>query len=115
MVRPAGELDAVGAPIVADAVRDAAGQYPYVLLDLRLVGFLDAGGVRALLRGHEEARVRGSLLVVVGACHTVGRVLRACGAHETLVLCDLPRGASTITADLPVEDILADAVGSART
>jgi anti-anti-sigma factor len=55
-----------------------------VLIDLRAVSFLDAAGIRALLRVHDSAVGHRVALRVTGAHGVVDRVLRITGAHRVL-------------------------------
>ncbi len=59
-LRLAGELDLLGAPILRAAVQQlSAGQGAVVMLDLRLLKFIDSSGIRAILEVQEHCGAHG--------------------------------------------------------
>lgn len=92
VLRPAGEMDALGAPAVAARIAALASTDACVVLDMRLVTFVDARGIHALLAGDRAARRSGARLIVVGVDHTTWRVLRICGVERELTLMDVADG-----------------------
>jgi anti-anti-sigma factor len=72
----AGELDIETGPILEDAVnRTLDGQRGEFHLDLRGLTFMDAGGVRALLRVQNRVESLERRLVLISPTPLVGRVL----------------------------------------
>ncbi|MBV9943540.1 MAG: STAS domain-containing protein [Solirubrobacterales bacterium] len=54
VMRASGELDLCSAPQLRQALDEAADRMPSgVILDLELISFIDAAGIRAVLRGAE--------------------------------------------------------------
>lgn len=104
VVRPAGEMDSFGAPAVAELVADLAGTCSRIVLDMRLVTFLDARGIHALLEGDHSARRHQARQIVVGLNHSVLRILRICHVDRDLTLADVPADDPARAADLPLDD-----------
>ena len=101
VIAPAGELDLAGAPILERAVQEAAhsGSSPLVL-DLKDLTFIDAAGLRALMRADEAL---GGRLVVRSPGPDVLRVLIIAGADQRL--CLEPRRSPTGSADLAASNV----------
>lgn len=82
VMRLSGELDLCSASEVRQAFDEAAARTPTrVLLDLEGVTFIDAAGIRAILRG---AEIFGSRFVLVRTPPRVRRVLTLAGVDEWL-------------------------------
>lgn len=103
VVRPAGEMDASGAPAVAELVGELARTCRRVVLDMRLVTFVDARGIHALVEGDQEARRVGARQIVVGVGPAVLRILQICRVDQELTLADLPHDDPAQAADLPLD------------
>lgn len=73
----AGELDLCTAPVLADAIRDAAARASAIEIDLAEVTFMDSQGLHLLLRSQELVG-RGSARLVA-ASHEVTRLFTAVG------------------------------------
>lgn len=80
VLRPSGELDRRAAAHLIEFVSAHARGHDHVVLDMRRVSFLDAGGVRALLVSDHRARAIDSQLSVRGMNRTCVRITRLCGA-----------------------------------
>ncbi len=104
VVRPAGEMDAVGAPSVADRVGDLIPSCELVVLDMRRVTFLDAGGIHTLLTCTRDARRQAARLLVVGLDPAFHRVLRICGVESELTLTDVCDGERIVGVGFPCGD-----------
>ena len=104
LIRASGEMDTLGAPVVAGRIEDLCRDCSSVLLDMRLVTFLDARGVHALLEGDRAARRHRGRLIVVGLDDTSRRVLRVCGVERELTLLDVEDGEHVCGVRLPVGD-----------
>ncbi|MBW0106305.1 STAS domain-containing protein [Pseudonocardia sp. KRD291] len=102
VIRPTGEMDTVGGPAVVEQVRALSEPGGRVVLDMRLVTFVDARGIRALLDGHRAARDVGARLVVVGPDQTVRRVLRICDPGRELTVMEVPEGEQACGVELAV-------------
>jgi anti-anti-sigma factor len=74
-VRLIGELDASNAPEVTEALRDQLRRDSELILDTTDLSFMDAQGVRMLLRLGKEATERGTSLTVVNCSRAVRRLL----------------------------------------
>lgn len=83
VVTVAGEVDIDTAPFFEDRLLGLAGS---IRLDLRAVTFMDASGVRALVRMHEHCEREGRSLSVQACSSHVERLLRSVG------LCDILTG-----------------------
>ncbi|RZT87254.1 anti-anti-sigma factor [Pseudonocardia sediminis] len=104
VVAPVGEMDSVGAPAVADRVRELVGCCECLVLDMRRVTFLDAGGIHALLDGARAARAVTTRLLVVGLDPAFHRVLRICGVESELTLTGVADGERAAGVPLPAPD-----------
>ncbi|MBO3744418.1 STAS domain-containing protein [Actinoplanes flavus] len=84
----AGELDEDTSEALIDVIINAAEHLDVstVVVDLRRVTFLSAGGVRALLRGCQATLERGRGFRVVNATGYVYQVLRISGVHRSLAV-----------------------------
>jgi anti-anti-sigma factor len=76
-----GELDSDEAPKLSDAITRAVRSHPGrpIGLDAEDLGFLDSGGIRALIESRQEAEAAGSRLTVVAASTVVFQVLEITG------------------------------------
>ena len=82
VIRLSGELDLCSASQVWQALDEAAVRTPTrVLLDLERLTFIDAVGIRAILRG---AEIFGSRFILVRTPPRVMRVLTLAGVDERL-------------------------------
>jgi anti-sigma B factor antagonist len=77
----AGEVDIDTAPLFEDRLLELAGS---IRLDLRAVTFMDAAGVRALVRTHDHCERGGRSLWVHACSPQVERVLRSLGLYDKL-------------------------------
>jgi anti-sigma B factor antagonist len=88
-----GELDIATAPQVAE-VLDGLGRgtdgVRHVVLDLRGLTFMDARGVRELIRQNNYAHENRHNLAVVRGREAIDRLLALTGVQELLVLVDDP-------------------------
>lgn len=87
VVAPAGELDLVTAPQLADALREHDG-VARLVLDLRGLTFMDSSGLRLLVGEHDRASREGYELAVVRGRDEVHRLLRLTRIDERLPLVD---------------------------
>jgi anti-sigma B factor antagonist len=88
-----GELDLVTVSKVAevlDGLEPQAAGVRHIVLDLRGLTFMDATGLRELLRQNEFARINRHNLAVVRGTDAIQRVLKLTGVEEMLVLVDDP-------------------------
>ena len=79
-----GELDIAGTGPLHECLARLAGRD--VVVDVRRLSFIDAGGMSVLVVAHGRARRQGRSLVVRGACREVRRVLDIGGLSH--LLCD---------------------------
>jgi anti-anti-sigma factor len=89
-LRPVGELDLAAVGRVENAL-DRVFQAPTtrrVVFDLRRLTFLDAAGLRTILRANDRARALAFELVVVRPPGTANRVFTLTRAGEQLNLVD---------------------------
>jgi anti-anti-sigma factor len=83
-----GDLDRLTGPLLVDLVA-GLGEHPADCIDIDLaeVGFLDLGGVRALLRVHRDCALEGVAVLVLNPRYYVRWLLEVTGVAE-LVLAD---------------------------
>jgi anti-anti-sigma factor len=84
---PAGEIDLVTAPLVADHLEAiAAGEVGHLVLDLEGVTFMDSNGVALLLGAWRRAAREGWALTIARTPPAVSAVLGLCGVDDVLPL-----------------------------
>lgn len=83
----AGELDLLGAPILAEAV--PAGGEPLVI-DLESVGFMDSSGLRALLEARQLCLESGRPFALARPSDAVRRVLELVDLEREFELIEAP-------------------------
>lgn len=88
-VRVTGELDIATAPELKQTLGHAGDRARRVVLDLRELTFMDAGGVHVIVDANARARRAGRRLVVVRGPYQVDRVLALTGARDRLEIVDL--------------------------
>lgn len=84
VVHVQGEIDAVSAPALGDAVQAAPGD---VELDLAGVDFVDSSGLRVLIEVHQRLAERGDVLTIADPTPPVQRMfeLSAVDAYLNIV------------------------------
>jgi anti-sigma B factor antagonist len=93
LIQLRGELDIATAPQVAeilDGLASAEGGVRHVVVDLRGLTFMDARGLRELLRQQDNAQQNRQNLAVVRGREAIERLLALTGVEELLVLVDDP-------------------------
>jgi anti-anti-sigma factor len=91
LVSLAGELDLASMDAVERELQRGETADPAVIvLDLRELSFMDATGVRVIVRAHRRV---GDRLVIVKGPRPVQRLLEICGLVERLPLVDAPPAA----------------------
>lgn len=84
-VATTGELDLLTVPELEATVRELVeAGFRHVIVDLRQAGFLDASGVRALLKLDASARAESAILEVIDGPANVQRVFELTGARARL-------------------------------
>jgi anti-anti-sigma factor len=84
-LRVSGEIDMATAPVLDDRLRAAQNNgYTGIVLDLENVTFMDASGLRALLRAAERARQSEKAFAMVKTPAIVQRVLQITGTAHLL-------------------------------
>ncbi|HET6507580.1 MAG TPA: STAS domain-containing protein [Baekduia sp.] len=82
---PAGEIDLVTAPLIADHLAAiAAGDVGHLVLDLEGVTFMDSNGVALLLGTWRRAAREGWTLTIARTPPVVAEVLTTCGLLDVL-------------------------------
>nr|WP_239029088.1 STAS domain-containing protein [Pseudonocardia acidicola] len=85
VVRPAGELDLVSAPLLVERVQFQLRFHEHVVVDLRDITFLASSGLRGLLDVRKAACAAGVTLYLTSAdTPGVARVLALTGLAEVL-------------------------------
>ncbi|MGH2591012.1 MAG: STAS domain-containing protein [Actinomycetota bacterium] len=92
VVRPTGDLDLESAKRFEDALGDAVDGHRSLIVDLRMVEFLDSEGLSALLRASDRATERGVTFRVVRGPRRVDRIFDLTGTRSRLDFIDLPAG-----------------------
>lgn len=93
LVELRGELDLATAPRVADVLESLAPDADgvrHVVLDLRGLTFMDARGLRELIRQNDYAHHNRHNLAIVRGREAIQRLLALTGVEELLVLVDDP-------------------------
>jgi anti-anti-sigma factor len=86
-----GELDLGSAPQFEAAVRAAEREAPGVIvIDLRLLDFMDSTGLNSLLRADLRAQEGGRRLVVVRGNEQIQRLFSVAGLDDRLTFVDEP-------------------------
>jgi len=85
VVRLVGELDLVGAPLLASELeRTETDRPPLLVLDVSELDFLDSAGLRVILAANARARERGAELVLTPSRPQLQRLLTIAGVEEHL-------------------------------
>jgi anti-sigma B factor antagonist/stage II sporulation protein AA (anti-sigma F factor antagonist) len=84
---PSGELDIATAPLLIAALR-AHDDYERLVVDLRLLSFMDSSGLRLLVAETDRAEARGYQLQLVRGGAEVSRLLRLTRFDEKLPFVD---------------------------
>ncbi|MBT3659813.1 MAG: STAS domain-containing protein [Rhodospirillaceae bacterium] len=71
-----GDVDLSCSSLVRDALMEKIGQTAITVVDLAGVEMIDSSGVASLVEGHQQAKKRGSRLVLVACRPTVLKVLQ---------------------------------------
>ncbi|GAA4661919.1 anti-sigma factor antagonist [Amycolatopsis dongchuanensis] len=101
LARTAGELDALGAPVLRDYLDTGLGTSDFVL-DLEDVTFLGSSGLQVLLDTDAAATRRGQRWAVVGSHRAVTRPIELTGLAGLLPLRpDVPAAISWLTLPRP--------------
>src|ERR1044072_8337149 len=86
-IAPAGEVDLVTAPLIADHLEAiAAGEVRHLVLDLEGITFMDSNGVALLLGTWRRAAREGWTLTIANTPPVVADVLHTCGLLDVLPL-----------------------------
>jgi anti-sigma B factor antagonist len=84
-----GELDLVGAPLLAEEIERAETDgRPSLVLDMQDLQFIDSAGLRVILSAHERAGERGEEFAVTPGPAQVQRLLAIAGVSEHLSVID---------------------------
>ena len=84
LVAVAGELDMATVPTLEARLEEAAGKGLDIALDLHALNFIDASGLRALLRAKADAREQGRRFEIVSQGAPLTRLLAITGAGAQL-------------------------------
>jgi anti-sigma B factor antagonist len=79
-----GELDAVTAPAVQAALKDALADDMDLLVDCTELTFIDSSGIAVLVRTQQMLAARGRRLRIVNAKATIERLFQVTGLTELL-------------------------------
>lgn len=86
-----GELDLVSSPALERAIGDQAqSDVELIVLDLRLLDFMDSTGLHTVLRIQQAAHDEGRRLALVRGPDRVQRLFELTGLTETLTIVDSP-------------------------
>lgn len=84
LARTAGELDALGAPVLRDCLDRRIGPGQRFVLDLDEVTFLGSAGLEVLMDTNDRAKLNQVKWALVGNHRAVARPLRVTGLAERL-------------------------------
>jgi anti-anti-sigma factor len=95
-VAVSGELDLSNALVFEEELRriEENSGSPLLVLDLRLLKFMDSTGLRLILSAHARAINRGRKLAIVEGGEAIRRIFRLTGVLERLNVVDAPVGAA---------------------
>jgi anti-sigma B factor antagonist len=86
-----GELDLRTSPYLEERLNGAFGAgAELVILDLRMIEFMDSTGLRVLLAAHQGAKETGRRFALVRGADQVERVLTLTGVRDLLTVVDAP-------------------------
>ena len=86
-----GELDLRTSPELEERLDGAfAGGAELVILDLRMIEFMDSTGLRVILGSHQRAKETGRRFALVRGADQVERVLTLTGVRDLLTIVDGP-------------------------
>lgn len=85
-----GDLDVATVPELDDALRRAQADAATVVVDLRGLGFIGAGGVELMLATEDRIRQAGGRLLVVRGPSGCERLFALVAIEDRLELVDLP-------------------------
>jgi anti-sigma B factor antagonist len=86
-----GELDLMSSPILDQALEDAYGSYPeLIVVDLRELEFMDSTGLHRLVAAQQRAVQSGQRFGVVRGGEQVQRLFDLTGIAELLTVVDAP-------------------------
>ncbi|HTU87687.1 MAG TPA: STAS domain-containing protein [Solirubrobacteraceae bacterium] len=98
-----GELDLRTSPELEQRLNGAFGAgAELVILDLRMIEFMDSTGLRVLLGSHQQAKENGRRFALVRGADQVERVLTLTGVRDLLTIVDAP-DELLATGDAPAE------------
>jgi anti-sigma B factor antagonist len=95
-VRVQGEVDALTAPQMGQAVDALLAQKRRVVLDLQDVDFMDLHGLAVLMRASRRARSDGGSFAIARPAHCVKRLVELVRAENALRI--LPDGSDPLDA-----------------
>jgi anti-sigma B factor antagonist len=95
VVAPEGDIDLRTAPAVRSELEAARGEAACVVLDLRLVEFMDSSGIRLLVEAQLAADRDGASFAVVRGPAPVQRLFELAGLDGRLTLVDEPAQAAS--------------------
>jgi anti-sigma B factor antagonist len=90
VVRVQGEVDAVTAPRMGEAVNRLLGRGRRVVLDLERVDFMDLHGLAVLMRATRKARADGGSFAIARPAYCVRRLVQLVHAENEIPV--LPGG-----------------------
>jgi anti-sigma B factor antagonist len=96
VVRVKGEVDAVTAPRMGEAVNRLLARKANVVLDLQDVAFMDLHGLAVLMRASRRARSDGGSFAIAHPAYCVKRLVQLVRAENALRI--LPDGSDPLDA-----------------
>jgi len=88
-VLASGELDAAGAPLLAQALRDAQSSARLVVVDLCDLTFIDTAGVHVLVDASVRALLDGRRLLVARPAAHIAKVFALTGTSDAVEMFDI--------------------------
>jgi anti-anti-sigma factor len=87
-IRLAGELDLAAAPLLQHTLREPLAGVQLIVLDLRDVTFMDSTGLHVVIDSYNQARQRGSRLVMIRGSAQVDRLFELGGVSDRFEIVD---------------------------
>ena len=104
VLAPQGEIDMLTASHLTASIAGHCREHTQLVLDMRLVDFLDVRGVHALHTGDRLARARHSTMLLVGADQSTARVINLCDDDRASALRGPRPDTTSATASQDVPD-----------
>jgi anti-sigma B factor antagonist len=94
VVSVTGDVDLMSAPHLREAMEEALGRSPHLIVDVAEMTFIDSSGLSALVHAHRQAADAGGSMTVRRPSPTLKRLLSITHLETVLVVDDAETGPS---------------------